>query len=341
VVEKYPDDALLSYASYQLGMVLVELGNRDQAIAAFEKVKREDKSIFRAAQAEIGKLLATTDPEAAIENYGEIVAESETQEDSAIAMIGIGDVYVAIKKWEDAAQSFGEVYDFYKGTDTTLLAGALVKWTDALVNSKNFREAIRVSKIMQDRFPDNAFTINTMYYRANAHFSLGEFSRARKVFASIIELNKSEQLTEIAMYQKADCLYFTAVKIKDAEPRDRQYRAAIGEYGEYLKKYPKGKYTPRALYMQGNAYWTLGNTNQAKEAEYFRKAATNFERVMNSYPDFAEICNVKNFLAFSLDKLNQWKRALKLYNSVLRNRGCDKKAITFAKEQSEMVKGRN
>jgi TolA-binding protein len=332
MLEDYSKDRLFSYAAYRYGMLLVKLKKGDEAKEVFEKVEKKDKSIYRAAQAEIGKLLAKTDPEAAIENYRAIVAESETQEDSATAMIGIGDVYVAIKKWEDAAGAFNDVYDFYTGQDTTLLAGALVKWVDALLNAKKYKEAVEVAQIMQNRFPENSFTINTLYYEANAYFSMGKYGKAREVFGKIIESDKSEQLTEIAYYQRADAYYFAAARVKNESVRRNQFLAAIRGYNEYIKKYPGGKYKPRALYMQGNAYWTL---------EDFPKAKVNFEKVINNYPDFGEICSAKNFLAYSLNKLDQWKAALKIYNQVRRGGGCNAKTVKFANEQAELIIGQH
>lgn len=339
LVEDYPDDILFSYMSYQHGMLLVEMGRKEEAIASFKKVKRQDKSIFRAARAELGKLLAKSEPEAAIGHYRAIVEASETQEDSAIAMIGIGDVYVATEQWDEAAKTFGEVYSFYQGKDTTLLGGALVKWVGALISSKEYEKAIEVADIMEERFPDNAYTVNTMYYKATAYFSTNRYGQARKVFERIIELGRSEQLTEIASYQKAECYYFMAAKTKNTGTRKRLFNSAIADYGAYLKKYPKGSYKPRALYMQGNAYWTLANASPENEEVYFRKARDNFQRVVSEHPEFNEICNAKNLLAYSLNKLNDWRRALKIYNTVRRNKACGAKAIKFADEQAELITG--
>ncbi|MBD3316574.1 MAG: tetratricopeptide repeat protein, partial [Chitinivibrionales bacterium] len=243
LVEKYPDDMLFSYMSYQRGMLLVELGRKEEAVAAFEKVEAENKSIFRAAQAEIGKLLAKKDPDAAIGHYQLIVNASETQGDSAIAMIGIGDVYAAVKKWDKAAEWFGKVYSFYDGGDSTLLGGALVKWVGALISGKNYQKAIEVADIMEERFPDNVYTANTMYYKATAYFSTNRFTKAREVFRRIIELDRSEQLTEIATYQKAECYYFMAANTKNNDAKNRLFRSAIAGYGTYLESYPQGTYS--------------------------------------------------------------------------------------------------
>lgn len=334
IIENYPEDAVFSYAAYRYGILLREMGKSDDAIAAFQKIEKDDKAIYRAGQAEIGKLLAKTDPEAAVENYKRIVEESETAKDSLIAMMGIGDVYTAIKKWDEAAETFKGAYEFYEedGTDTTLLAGAIVKWVDALINSKKYNQAIEVAQIMQTRFPRNQYTINTMYYEATALFSLKRYGPARKKFDEIIERDESPQLSEIAQYQKADARYFAASGIEDEDARNSGLKAAAREYAAYLEKYPDGNYAPRATYMQANAYWTVQD---------FETARVKFQQVVSKYPDFDEICNAKNLLAFSLNKLDKWQQAVKIYNEVRRGSSCDGKTKKFADEQAELIIGQH
>ena len=317
VLKDYKENSMLSYAAYQHGILQKEFGREKEAVASFELVKKEDKGIYRAAQAEIGKIIAKTDPEKAIENYTRIVSESESAEDSAIAMIGIGDVYVSIKKWGDAAAVYDKVYKGYTGVDTNLHAGSLIKMADAHLNGKKYIDAIAACEEMQKRFPDNDMTINTYYFQAASYFALERFAQARKVLEKVIELNKSEMLTEIAYYQLGDSYYFA-----------KDYRSSIPKYEEYVRKYPKGKFAGRSVYMQGTAYVTM---------EQFDKAKAKLQQVVSNYPDFDEICVAKNYLAYSMNKLDQWKPAVELYNEVLRNKACGQAALTFAREQREAI----
>jgi tetratricopeptide (TPR) repeat protein len=323
VCDSFPQDPQFSYGAYRYGMVLKEENKEQQAKAAFEKVRVEDIAIYRAAQAEIGKIIAKTDPEGAIKSYMKIVEKCETPEDSAIALMGIGDVYSTIQKWPEAAKAFQKVYDSYKGQDTNIVAGAIVKWADALNNSKDYKDVIRVAQIMQKAYPNNVYTVNTMYYEAMAYFASQELTNAERCFDKIINSGKSEQLTEIAYYQKGDCQYF-----KKGGSQDAQMKSAIREYDAYLKKYPAGKYSARALYMEGNAYVTLENFSEAKQ---------RLEKVVEKYPDFEEFCFAKNFYAFSLNKLEQWRAASKLYNEVIKGK-CNSKAVEFARQQLESIK---
>ena len=317
VSANFPDDPLFSYVSYQYGMMLKEKGDEPKAVSVFEKVKKEESSLFRASQAEIGKIVAKTDPAAAIEHYRLIVAQCETPEDSTIALMGIGDVYVTVQNWDSAAAVFKGVYDNFNGRDSTLRAGALIKQIDALVNGKKYKEAIVVAELMQKYFADNPYTVNAIYFEANSYFALQNFSKAREAFQKIITLNRNEQLSEIAAYQKSECIYFA-----------KQYPEAIREYADYLKKYPEGRYRPRALFMQGNSYWQLQEFGTARE---------KFAEVVAKYPQFEELCTAKNLLAFCLNKIGKWKEAVALYNEVRSKGSCAKTAITWANEQREAI----
>ncbi|MDD5672659.1 MAG: tetratricopeptide repeat protein, partial [Chitinivibrionales bacterium] len=316
-VEHFPDDPQFSFIAYQYGLLLKGLGKDAEAIARFEKVKKQDASVYRASQAEIGNLLAKKDPEAAVGHYRSTLAQSETPEDSAKANMGIGDVYSTVGKWDNAAESFKAVYQQYHGKDTSLSAASLVKLVDAYSNGKRYAEAINAAEEMQRIFPNNTYTPNAQYLEANDYFAQANYTRAREIFQKIIDGRKNEQLIEIARYQKAECIYFA-----------KKFPEAIRGYADYCSQYPQGKYTANAVYMQGNAWWQL---------EDFAKARERFAEVVNKYPDFAEICNAKNFLAFCLNRLDKWQEAVKLYNDVRKNGRCDKKAVDFANEQRESI----
>lgn len=317
IVEGPKEHQLFSYAAYKQGLVFKDLERDDEALEAFGLVKRENKSIYRAAQAEMGKIIAKTDPERAVENYERIVAESETPEDSAIAMIGIGDVYHGVKKWDKAAETYKKVYELYSGNDTSLIAAAIVKWADALINGKNYNDAITAARLMQERFPDHKLTINTYYFESSALLAQSKYSAARKVLRKIAELDRSKQLTELAYYQIADSYYF-----------GKNPKAAVSHYNEYIKKYPKGKYVARALYMQGNCYFTLKD---------FQRAKNKFAQVVANHPNFEEICQAKNSLAFALNELGDYRKALKYYDQVIKSGRCDREAVKTAKKRSQDI----
>jgi tetratricopeptide (TPR) repeat protein len=316
IVSQLPNSAVFSYCAYKVGILEKRLGNKQEALEAFGRVREADRKLYQAANAEIGKILAQSDPQRAIESYRKVVELAQTQEESTKAMIGIGDVYMSIEKWDTAAQTFRQVYRAYTGADTALIAGAMIKWINALHNAARYEATIRVADTMQEKYPHSTYTINSYYFEAQSYFAQKRYTAARRRFETIIERDESAQLTEIAYYQKADCYYFNT-----------QYAAAIRGYATYLEKYPGGTYRANALYMQGNAYWT--------QKDYTR-ARRSFEAILQQHPGFKDMCNVKRLLAYSYDELGDWQRALELYNQVLGG-GCSGEAVKFAREQKEKI----
>ncbi len=311
----FPNSPLFSTAAYLVGDCYAQLNQDSKALSYFEKVKPEDKSIRRAADAEMGKILGKTNPQAAIAAYNRIVIAAETDFERAVAEMGKGDVYTGMNppRYELAAESFHKVYADYQGAGDTLRGGALVKEIDAYNQLRKFDQVIRLADAMVKEFPSNPYVINAIYFKANAYYSSDRYGKARDAFEDIIKLNTSPEITEAAYYQKADCLLFL-----------KEYDAAVREYKQYIAKYPIGKYVPISIYQMGNSYWAQ---------EDFEKARLQYETVVNKYPDFSEVCSAKGFLGYCLDQIGQWQKARALYNQVLKNRQCQGEARKFAKDQ--------
>jgi TolA-binding protein len=117
------------------------------------------------------------------------------------------------------------------------------------------------------------------------------------------------------LYQIGETYYFA-----------KEFEKAISEYGNYAKKYPKGQFAARAVYMQANCYVTLQEWGEAKK---------KFLDIVNDYPNFDEMCVAKNYLAFSLRRLDDKKGARKYYEQVIKSGHCSGEPLKFAKEQRE------
>lgn len=315
VVADFPSTPFFSTAAYLVGVSYSELGQDQKAISNFEKVKPDDRAVRRAADAEIGKLLSKTNPQAAIASYDRIVASAETDFERAVAEMGKGDVYAGMNppKLAQAAESFHKIYAEYKGASDTLRGGALVKEIDAYSQLRKYDQVIRLADAMVAEFPTNPYTVNAVYFKGNAYYSSNRYAKARETFQEIIRLNTSPEITEAAYYQKADCLLFL-----------QDYDAAVREYKQYITKYPDGKYVAISIYQIGNSYWAQ---------EDFAKAKEQYERVVTKHPGFSEMCSAKGFLGYCLDQLGQWQKARSYYSQVLKDRQCQGEARKFAKDQ--------
>jgi tetratricopeptide (TPR) repeat protein len=297
-------------------MCYIKLGNNAQARTTLELVKKEDADFYKASRAEIGKLLAAQDYRQAIEEYTNIEKAATTDEDKATARLGIGDVYQNKQMFKEAAESYQIVVDQYQNIPADVKATGYIKLIDAYNNLKKYDQVIQMSEKMITQFPDNEFTINAVYFKANAYYSQKNYKMAYSIFDQIITSNKSEMLTEISSYQKAECLLFLN------KPID-----AVNEYAKFQKGFPKSKYLPLSIYQQGNAYWGL---------EDYAKARERYDLLVNTYPDFSDIDMATAFLGFCYDKTDQWKKARTLYQKVLK-RNANPEAVKFAKEQLDKI----
>lgn len=317
VVDDFPDFPMISTVAYLLGESYSKQGKDRAAIEAFELVKQEDLDIKRAADAEMGRLLGKTNPAAAIACYERIIGYSTEDAHKAVAEMGKGDIYTGMGggNLKKAAESFHKIYDEYREASDTLRGAALVKEIDAYNQLRNYNKVIELSNAMIKEFPDNPYMINAVYFKASAFYSTDRYVQARRVFQEIIKLNKSEQITEVAYFQRADCLLFM-----------QEYEKAISEYRIYLKKYPKGDYRAFCVYQMGNSYWQM---------EDFKNAKTQYQQVVNKYPGFSEVCSAKGFLGYCLDQMGDWQTARKLYRGVLKSGKCKGESRVFAQEQLE------
>ncbi|MFP4521213.1 MAG: tetratricopeptide repeat protein, partial [Fibrobacterota bacterium] len=131
VINDYPGSAVQPYAAFQKGMIYQKRRDYDKALEAFELITEDNIETYRAAQGEIGRIIAMKDPEAAIENYLKIESASESVEDKAVARLGIGDVYLGQKRYDKAVESFKMVYNDYIEATDDKRAAAAVKVIDA------------------------------------------------------------------------------------------------------------------------------------------------------------------------------------------------------------------
>lgn len=93
------------------------------------------------------------------------------------------------------------------------------------------------------------------------------------------EKQRNEQMREMAVFTKAVCL--TQIN----QPEDKLpvlRKLAISGYEEYVKRFPKGKYAPKAQLQIGTLYTILQDTANAQAA---------FEKLSKSYPESDEAKN--------------------------------------------------
>lgn len=102
------------------------------------------------------------------------------------------------------------------------------------------------------------------------------------------EKERNQQIAETAVFTKAVCMSQVAYPA-DRLPLIR--KMTIGFFDEYVKKFPKGRYAPKAQLQIGTLYTILEDVKNSQEA---------FEKLSKEYPDSEEARNSVPMLAASL-----------------------------------------
>lgn len=138
---------------------------------------------------------------------------------------------------------------------------------------------------------------------ANASKAAAEASKRMPDDAKLKELNES------AAYHRAATLGY----LNYPEDRIPTYRKmAIDAYEDFVKKFPKSDFAPKALIQVGTMYTALNDTGAAQKA---------FDRLASDYPESDEAANAIPLLAQSLMELGFTNEAVAQYRRMFQNRG--------------------
>ena len=107
----------------------------------------------------------------------------------------------------------------------------------------------------------------------------------------------SEPVGEAAAYEQA----FNMLKTGD-------YAAALSRFKSFLVQFPQGEFSDNAQYWLGEAYYVTRD---------FEAAATEFDKVLNLYPDSSKVADARLKIGFSHYELGNWKDAGKALQAVI------------------------
>ena len=198
------------------------------------------------------------------------VIEQSPRELYQIAMINLDN-----KNYEEATLKFKEIIYKYPLSNEGVQSEIMLGFIDYL--TMNYDDAIykfnRVIKI----YPSHKNIDYAYYMRAVSYFEQisgenfdGKSNReAKKNFQEL--LNRYPD-SEYAKDSRQKLIFINEnIAAKDMEVaifylNQKQYLAALGRYNKVIKKYPKSKFIPEALYRLVEIYTILGMKEEAKNA---------------------------------------------------------------------------
>jgi len=244
--EKYPDFA---QAHNDLGVLYYQTGQKEKAFSHYQKASslKPDNIIFQKNIADF-YLVEKRDIEKSLSIYTQILSENPMDIETLLA---IGQVCVALNKYEDAAAFFNKIVDIEPWNQTAWKALELISQSDsekisvrqespdslyqkvrACLTSGKQKEAIELLEEMVELFPDNALAYNEL---GVLHFKLGDKIKSLSYYQKAVQIEPANPvfqknladlyLVEFGQTEKALTIY---LKVLKQEPADLETLFALG-----------------------------------------------------------------------------------------------------------------
>ena len=253
--EKFPDFA---QAHNDLGVLYYQTGEKEKAFSHYQKANslKPENIIFQKNIADF-YLVEKGDIEKSLSIYTQILAENP--QDIEI-LLAIGQVCVALNKYEDAAVFFNKIVDIEPWNQTAWKALELISQSEsekisfrqespdslyqkvqACLTSGKQEEAMDLLNQMVVRFPDNALAYNDL---GVLHFKLGDKIKSLSYYQQAVQLapnNPAFQknladfyLVEMDKIEEALKIYLDVLK---KDPSDMETLFALGHICIQLERF--------------------------------------------------------------------------------------------------------
>ena len=286
-----PDAAARDYYSAN---GLLSRGLNELAAAEYRKFLEAHSSHEKAALARYGLGVALF----RLKQYEPAVAELQqcaskpAFEFSAETQLLLGQAYLALQKFAEAAQSFQTVLEKHADHPSADAAAALL--AEALYRDQKFKEVGAACDMIARRWPSSAMRDRADFFHGLAAAAVEDFDSAAKILSGLRERNPKSPYVE----QSALLLAQSFHRAGNVEAAEREYRALIKQtksdeaadalFGlatllqaqsrsdeaaqsldQFQQRFPKHKLMPLALLQRGRIWF---------EAEQFERGLKSFEQ---------------------------------------------------------------
>lgn len=150
------------------------------------------------------------------------------------------------------------------------------------------------------KYPQSKLKESARFIQAEALFSSDKFEKALAMYKEYLTASKNTDLIESANYRIALCLYGL-----------KQYDRSRDALAEFVKKYPKGKFTPDALFRLGRSYFELSQTatDPKVQQDDLTRAADTYELIRKDFPDSPAAPEVTFQLGYLYSYLGRFDKA--------------------------------
>jgi tetratricopeptide (TPR) repeat protein len=257
----------------------------------------------------------------AVEVYEQILEHPEAEKKlKAYAQFGIGQAFYSYGDYEKAIENFVKVKE--KHRVKKVLENAYFFLAECYWNLSEFDQARVHYEEFIKQFPKSKFVFNSLEAISECYERTGRLDLAVKTCDRLLARLPHHPKAAKIQLRKANLLF-----------NDKKYVLARREYEKVIVQYPSAEEAAKAkaslkdcdeaLALEGlekakKMYYFALQKSYAPDAEvYYEKAIKAFQKLIDKYPQTLTAINCQLYIANCWENLDQYKRALKLYEQIM------------------------
>ena len=204
-----PGVPLYDEALYELGRAQMDMGNNNDAVRSFTRLRRNTKDNTYVARALIGLGMVyrnMSDYESALENYKEVVALVPNSDYAGEAMTAIESIYTAMRHPERFLE-YVEENSLAQSRNDADREKMYFNTAEQLYLAGNYQEAATTLRKYMEDYPGGADRPQAEFYLAECYNAIGEKEKAVEHYAVAASGESTYSFSEMARLRYADLSY--------------------------------------------------------------------------------------------------------------------------------------
>ncbi|MCR4859844.1 MAG: tetratricopeptide repeat protein [Bacteroidales bacterium] len=209
VEDASPAAPLYAEACYELGRAQLDLGNNNDAIRTFTRLKENTQDNTYVARALIGIGMVRrnmADYDAALDNYKQVVALMPQSEYAEEAMLAIESIYQTRRQPEKFLE-YVEQNSLAQSRSDADREKMYFNTAEQLYLAGNHQQAIPTIRKYLEQYPDAADRPQAEFYLAESYNAIGEKEKAVEYYAKAAEAGSGQSFSEMSRLRYAQLSY--------------------------------------------------------------------------------------------------------------------------------------
>jgi len=255
LLDHHPDSRFAAEAALHLGIQLLEAGEAENALRAFELPQAVPDAELRYWKARA--LAATGEGEHALDELEAALRAEPEPELAERIHLARGDLLFELGRPEEAARAYAE-----SDSDYSLHAAAVASF-----NAGRYDEAAALARRLLAAHPDGEYAARTRLTLGEALFAAGDLAAAEEAFSAALAAPDGTDLAARGLSRLGWCAF-----------RTERHGEAAERFGRLAREHPEHELAAEALYMEARARLAAGDRERARDG---------FARYLERFPDGA------------------------------------------------------